>query len=533
MKRGTKTLIWTGIAAVLAVTAAVLYIVMPRDQSALELTAEEIEWLEANRTTIRFAPLPNSPPIDYLDKAGNHLGLTADYIRRIEQTLGVRFELVKCDSWKDILERLKNREIDLVGSAQNRPERQEYLRFTQPYQNVENVIVVRSNEEGILSLANLGGKRIAIVDKSASYEYVREKHPEYRLVPVENTSTGFRMVTFAEVDAFITDHGAASHYIEDLGISTVRIAGDIDYIWELCLATRKDWPLLNSILDKTLATIPKHERKAIEHRWIRLKYIKPEQYILIVGAILVSTLLCAAAAIAWNRTLRKQVTDHVSELGRVRHSHAQAKIALGESEERFRILVESTNDMIWEMDRYGSYLYISPRVQVLLGYRPEELVGRSSLSLMVKEDSAQKMEALRTYTINTVIDREITTFIRKDGRKVVLESNWTAYANNTGELGGFRGVSRDITDRLESENALRLSEERFRNLVETTSDWIWEVDTDGAYTYASPQAAELLGYLPDDLLGKHFTALMPPTDAETIRSQFSSMLRKGMPIHSM
>ena len=71
-----------------------------------------------------MAPLPDSPPIDFINTSGQHLGLTSDYIRLIEEQLGIRFTLVKCDSWKEILEKLRNNEVDLVGSVQNTPERQ-------------------------------------------------------------------------------------------------------------------------------------------------------------------------------------------------------------------------------------------------------------------------------------------------------------------------------------------------------------------------------------------------------------------------
>lgn len=536
MKRGTKALIWIVIAAALITSAALFHLQLPREPPKLELTRAEFDWLQKHAGQIRIAPLPDVPPIDFIDEEGRHAGLTADYIRLIEDKLGMRFQPVECKTWKEILEKLENREVDIVGSIQNTEARRRYLRFTQPYLHLETKIITHRDRSGKYNLENLNGLEIAVVEGSGVHEYIAKKHPEYNLVPVKDPATGVRAVSFNEVDVLVSDLGVVSHYKAKFALANLRVAGEIDYPWELCLGSRSDWPLLNSILNKALATITASQRTEIREKWITMDdsiRIPKEQYLTVIGSILIITLLGIGGVMFWNQTLRRQVTHRTHELGRVRQSHAQTTRALGESEERFRVLVESSNDMIWEMDRYGSYRYISPRVRDILGYEPEELTGKSSLSLMLQDDSARKMEALRSCTVDTTLDCETNTFIHRDGRHVILESSGMAFANNKGELAGFRGVSRDITDRIENEKALRLSEERFRNLVETTSDWIWEVDTEGNFTYTSPQATELLGSSPSELRGKHFTEPMPPLEAQVVRKRFEAVVKQGAPIHSL
>jgi PAS domain S-box-containing protein len=536
MKLGTKVLIWTVIVAFLVTVSTVLYLDFPAEDTTVELTQQEFQWLEEHATTIRYAPLPDSPPIDFVDKSGRPRGITPDYVQRIERKLGVQFVEVHCDSWKEILEKLRNREVDLVGSVQNTAERQTFLRFTEPYLRLPNIILTRKEWEQEFTLENLRSLDIVIVDGSATLDYVRKLYPNYSLIPVKDAATGFRMVSFQEADAMIADLGVAAYYIDQLGINNLRVSGNINYPWELCLASRKDWPYLNSILNKALASISPVERQMIKQRWITLSdsvQIPRDRYLRIVGGILIVTLLAIGSVMFWNRNLRHQVTHHSNELGKVRQSHAQTAQALGESEERFRALVESSNDMIWEMDRYGTYLYVSPRVEDILGYSPEELLGRNSLSLMIQSDADRNLEALRNCTANTAFNCEVNTYIHKKGHQVILESSGKAFANNLGVAAGFRGVSRDITERISNENALRRSEDRFRNLVETTSDWIWEVNTEGAYQYASPQAAELLGYSAEELLGQYFTDLMPPTDGRETLNYFTGMVAQGAPMYSI
>ena len=73
------------------------------------------------------------------------------------------------------------------------------------------------------------------------------------------------------------------------------------------------------------------------------------------------------------------------------------------------------------------------------------------------------------------------------------------------------------------------SEKRFRSLVEVTSDWIWEVDRDGVYTYVSPKAEALLGYKPEELLGKTPFDFMPDDEAERVAELFGDMVQSGEP----
>ena len=517
------------------VAAATLHLPAP-EAHTLELTHEEFQWLEAHANQIRIAPLPDSPPVDFIDKNGIPQGLTSDYIHLIEQQLGIRFVQVQCASWKEVLEKLKNNDVDLVGSIQNTPERQEFLHFTEPYLNLPNVIITHQDRKGTFSLDTLNHIKIAIVDGCATHGYLQKMHPEYTLLPVQDAASGFRMVSFMEADVMVADLGVASYYIAEMGISNLRVAGNINYPWELCLASRKDWPKLNSILNKALANITPSQREAVKAQWITLQdtdRLQREHYLRLFAALLIVTVLTIGAIMLWNRTLRKQVSHHLHELGRVRKIHKLATLALDESEMRFRVLVESSSDIIWEMDPQGNYTYISPRVHDILGYTPQQLDGQSAHSLMLPEDAAQNIKELRLCTVKTTFDHEVSTYLHRNGRKVILESSGMAFADLDGNLAGFRGVSHDITERIKSETALRHSEERFRNLVETSSDWIWEVDIRGKYTYSSPQSIDLLGYTPNELQGRHFTFLMPPAGAKTIRTLFDETVEKGDAIRSL
>ncbi len=547
MKRGNKILLGIIAVALLAIVALLPLTLKNRN---LLLEAERSKTFSpreqailtrlgnASNIVIRVGHIPDSPPIDFRDGSPERKGLTWDYVELLEKKTGLQFVQTECDNWE---EDLLNDKVDLVGSIQKTPERAGQLTFSRPYWKINMLILARKDSARQLSLETMNGLRIAVVDQTAIHGDLKRKHDEdpekygYILVPVESAQAGMKRVADGSVEAMVADGAVSRYYMPRLGLD-LRVAGVTDYAWNLCFSANTNCPLPMSVLDTALNMITEQERHSIEQQWPTLiNTVEVEKTLLlkVVGITLILTLLAIGAVVFWNRTLRKQLTDHLRELGSVRLSHAQATRALDESEERFRVLVESSNDIIWEMDRYGTYTYISPRIRSILGYTPEELTGRSSVSLMIPEDSARKMEQLRHRTVGSTINCEINTYLHKDGRKIILESSGMAYADNTGELAGFRGVSRDITDRIANENALRRSEERFRNLVETTSDWIWEIDTAGLYTYLSPQSSELLGYEPDELLGRHFAELMPKEEGKKLRALFGKIMETGKPIHTM
>ncbi len=147
------------------------------------------------------------------------------------------------------------------------------------------------------------------------------------------------------------------------------------------------------------------------------------------------------------------------------------------NEEKFRSLVESSSDLIWEVDRNGHYTYTSPKVFDMLGYTPDEIIGKTPFDLMPPD------EAKRVFLKFTSIASEQKPFkellndnLHKDGRIVTLETSGTPVFNNDGEYQGYRGVDRDITERKLIQNALIESETNYRSLAENLPAIVYRVN---------------------------------------------------------
>lgn len=127
---------------------------------------------------------------------------------------------------------------------------------------------------------------------------------------------------------------------------------------------------------------------------------------------------------------------------------------LRESEQRFRALVETSSDWIWEVDEKGRYTYASPKVKDLLGYEPEEVIGKSPFDLMPPDEAERIVALFRSLTApQEPFARLENEGLRKDGTRVVLETSGVPVLDANGDLLGYRGIDRDITERKRAEEA--------------------------------------------------------------------------------
>ncbi len=205
----------------------------------------------------------------------------------------------------------------------------------------------------------------------------------------------------------------------------------------------------------------------------------------------------------------------------------RAEKSLQQSEKRYRLLAENMKDVVWTLDpEKMRFTYISPSIEALQGYTPEEIMSRSVSETMAPElaatVAAQISEGVARFLADPAADHSYRNEIpmpRKDGSTVWTDVVTRFYRD--GETGKIlvHGVTRDISERARAEAALRRSEERFRQIAENEGEFIWEVDAAGLYTYASPVIERILGFKPDELVGKiHYYDLFAPDVREELKA---------------
>jgi len=201
----------------------------------------------------------------------------------------------------------------------------------------------------------------------------------------------------------------------------------------------------------------------------------------------------------------------------------RAEESLRESEARHRHLVESSNDWVWETDANAVLTFASANVVDLLGYTPEEVVGRSAYDLMPPGDAAKARAAFGPLVAQRKAFRGVeNTNLHKNGRRVVLESNGVPVFDDSGAFRGYRGMDRDITERKRAEEALRKSEARYRRIAEGLTDYQYSVDIEdgrAVETTQTPACASVTGYTAEEYAADPYLwiQMVTPEDRERVR----------------
>ncbi|MFE8034079.1 PAS domain S-box protein [Thiohalocapsa marina] len=216
--------------------------------------------------------------------------------------------------------------------------------------------------------------------------------------------------------------------------------------------------------------------------------------------------------------------------------HEQARKALRDSEERFRTLVENTSDCIWQVDPQGRFTYLSPRFEAITGHAPETFLGRNPLDLLPADEPAQTGERLRAIILAQTPYSDLRYPVCcRDGRRITVEVTGNPYFSADGTYLGQRGVTRDITQRLQQEAELiaareaaarHASEQRVGVFIEQGLAGIVEVDLDGRLARVNDRFCQIVDRSRQALLGSPLKSLSVEADWSAEQRLFRR-LRKG------
>jgi two-component system sensor histidine kinase EvgS len=282
-----------------------------------ELSQDEIEWLSNNKDSIKYAPNPFWPPMDYIDENGEHQGLISDYIKFFEKELNIKFEKTNFNNWNEILIGLKNSKTDFVGAIQRTKEREEFLLFSEPYLKSPLVIVVKNNFN-FKNKEEINKMKLAVVKGYASIDFIKDNYPGVEIIECEDDLSAMLKTSLGNTDGTVTDLLSGSYVVEKYGINNLELATELSYSWNICFACNKNKPELFSIINKLFKRIDAEERKVMYDKWINSSTLHKKNYLernqntfIIITAI---SLFCLVLALGFNYILKKKIKKRTEEL---------------------------------------------------------------------------------------------------------------------------------------------------------------------------------------------------------------------------
>ncbi len=489
----------------------------------------EKQWL-SEHPVIRFAPDPNFPPVEWFDTRGNFTGIAAEYIGLIKKKLGVRLEIVRYDSWDDVLAGAKAREVDMLSAAAQTPGRRKYLSFTDPHLEFPGVIITREGTGEKLDIAHLRGMRVAVVSGYVWHEMIAEEYPDIIIDPVPDLQTGLRKVSFGMADAMIENVATATWCIEREAITNLMISGETPYTSRLSFASRNDWPELNGILRKALASIDSETKDGIYRKWIRLDSVsvlrRPVFWISLLS-VLGAALFVLLLVMGWNRALQRKVAHRTAEL-------RNALGRLSESEHKFIEMVENANSIILCMDRNGTVTFFNRFAENFFGFSKEEIIGRNVLDTIVPRRTATGEDL--TQLIGRIVENpqqyasSENENVRKDGSRVwVSWTNKPTY-NLNGDFSEVLCVGNDITPLKRAQEDLRRERDFSEAVFQTAGALVLVLDRDANIVRFNSTCEEISGYRFGDIDGKCLWDLViAEEEREGVRSRFEELVDGRFP----
>jgi len=211
----------------------------------------------------------------------------------------------------------------------------------------------------------------------------------------------------------------------------------------------------------------------------------------------------------------------------------RAEETVRESEQRFRLVADTAPVLIWISGTDRLCTYFNKPWLDFTGRSMDSELGNGWAEGVHPEDMQRCLDIYTQSFDRREKFRMEYRLRRHDGEyRWILDVGVPRFAEN-GSFAGYIGIGVDVTERKQTEEALRESEERDRHLVESANDWVWEVNANVEYTYVGPQCRKILGYEAEEIIGKTPFDLMPPEEARRVAAVFAPIAAERKPFRAL
>jgi PAS domain S-box-containing protein len=421
---------------------------------------------------------PSWPPIEFSDERGEISGMSGDYVKLVEQRLGVTFTRVPNLSWQEVYARQRRREIDVATCVARTPQREDFWVFTKPYLTVPIVIAAQPDVTYIAGMQELSGKKIALVAGYAIDDWITRDFPDFDLARVKDPSEGLALLQRGEVFAYIDNLLIIGDYQAKLKVNNIKIVGQTPYVNAQRMAVRKDWAPLAVMLDRALDTISEAERRQIHDKWLPLRYAQGFDSALLWRVLILSAAVFGAL-IFWNRKLSREIANR-----------RQVEEALRESEGRHQAIIRAIPDLIFTNRADGEFVAVEASDTSALFVPPEDFLQRKVQDVLPEAVAGRFLDAYRQ-ALATGRLQELDYRLPVGGRERRFEARVVPASEER-----LITIVRDITERKRTEEALLASQRRYAAIIAATREGVFDWDMNGSESQVSDRWCAIYGLPP-------------------------------------
>ncbi|HWD99023.1 MAG TPA: diguanylate cyclase, partial [Bryobacteraceae bacterium] len=456
-------------------------------------------------TTVRFGA-DNAPPYTTIGPGGEVTGLSVDIISEAARRRGITILWVPVRQGS-VEEALQSKQVDAWSAFSRTPDREKRFHFTQPWIEATYCLLSRKDNNPSSPATRIAVKNASAVGGLAARLFARQPR-----IAEPNNIAAIDAVCRKDADAAFVETRVLDAILlnrprgcDSMALAVHFVAGAESPVSIASL------PSAAATVDAIRAEIPSlaadETFAAALDRWagasagqarsiLALRHAQQKGRIYLFGLALLSAL---GLLLFW-------------QTWRARAAHARARtaqIAAAQSEKRFAAFMHNSPALAYVKDSAGRLLYINAALQKVLNVKRSDWEGKTDAELWPPEFARQlrsnDLEVINTGRTLELIERAPSS----SGEIREFLSVKFPFLSAAGES-MVGGMSIDITASRRAEEALRLSEERYRSVVESASDIIYQTDSRGQFTFYNQAALKILGYSETEVVGKSYLTLIHP-----------------------
>ena len=459
-----------------------------------DLSPEERQYLQSHGPIV-FISQTSYPPFESLQKDGSMDGICIELARWMSTEMGFQTRFLNMP-FQQAQQAVLSGQADVITSLFYSDKRAESFDFSEPLFDVPAFIFVKAERPDIIRLEDLHAKRIAIQRGDYAKDFLESRGVHYELIPTENFAQATDAMLTGRADALVGDEQIVLYHLFSNRLTAqAKKVGKPLYIGKNCMAVKKGNAVLRSILAKGL----KHAHRSgvidtINRKWLETGFTAEQsrlaRWIPLIALVSVFLLIVATVVIAWNFRLRQLVEARTLELGK--------------NEQRFRSFVENANDIVFSLTPSGTFDYVSPNWTEAFGYDVGETVGHPFATFVHPDDVplcfAFLKRVIETGEKQSGVEYRVK---HKNGTWIWYTANGAPIRATGGSAASFIGIGRDISQRKQSDELLRLSEEKFSTAFRASPDAVNLTSlSDGTYLEVNEGFTTITGFLPEEVIGR-------------------------------
>jgi signal transduction histidine kinase/ABC-type amino acid transport substrate-binding protein len=417
-----------------------------REQLLIEnLTEAEKKWLSGNRRLAFALPL-KLPPFAFVEEQ-EPKGIASDIVKRFESEYSIDAHYTHFSSWTEIVDAITSGDIDFVPSMNITEERKKKLLFTQPFLNMNAVILTQKGKGIIPTLDSVSTRKLGMARGSSMLQAIKKDYPDIQIVEYSKMSDALYALSNGEIDLTVTSPFAAKYQLTSLGIDNIVQSGTTKYNQPVAIAVHPSKPELVTLFNKLIASIEPSEINLILDKWNNLQIVEKKDWVAVVVWSTAGIIAVVFILLLLNYFKRNENLKVIEKVGQ-RLANAQRVAQLGS----------------WDVDAENKIIALSTEAANILGVSETKTMSRIEYAqLIVGEDRKRYIEAideaLRTGLLNVEYRIKVN-----DSVKWVKEVSELVFGNS-GEFLSASTTIQDISEFKRQQDDLIEHQEELRDLT--------------------------------------------------------------------